>query len=42
MVPEAGFSKVAENCVGADVLAGRGVVCISKEQPDHYFVQNTP
>ena len=41
MVPEAGFSKVAENCVGADVLAERGVVCISKEQLDHYFVRNT-
>ena len=34
-------SKVAENCVGADVLVERGVVCISKEQLDHYFVRNT-
>ena len=41
MVPEPWFSKVAENCVGADVLAERGVVCISKEQLDHYFVRNT-
>ena len=41
MVPEACFSKVAENCVGADVLAERRVVCISKEQLDHYFVRNT-
>ena len=41
MVPEPWFSKVAENCVGADVLAGCGVVCISKEQLDHYFVRNT-
>ena len=41
MVPEDWFSKVAENCVGADVLAERGVVCISKEQLDHYFVRNT-
>ena len=41
MVPEAWFSKVAEICVGADVLAERGVVCISKEQLDHYFVRNT-
>ena len=42
MVPEAGFSKVAENCVGVDVLSGCGVDCISKEQIDHYFVRNTP
>ena len=41
MVPEPLFSKLAENCVGADVLAGRGVVCISKEQLDHHFVRNT-
>ena len=41
MVPEAWFSKVAENCVGADVLAERGFDCISKEQLDHYFVRNT-
>ena len=41
MVPEPWFSKVGENCVGADVLAERGVVCISKEQLDHYFVRNT-
>ena len=41
MVPEAWFSKVAENCVGTDVLAERGVGCISKEQLDHYFVRNT-
>ena len=39
MVPESGFSKVAENCMGADVLAERGVVCISKEQLAHYFEQ---
>ena len=41
MVPEPWFSKVAENCVGVDVLSGGGVVCISKEQLDHYFVRNT-
>ena len=41
MVPEPWFSKEAENCVGADVLAERGVVCISKEKLDHYFVRNT-
>ena len=41
MVPETWFSKVAENCVGADVFAERGVVCISKEKLDHYFVRNT-
>ena len=41
MVPEPWFSKVAENCVGVNVLAERGVVCISKEQVDHYFVRNT-
>ena len=41
MVPEPWFSKVAENGVGADVLAELGVVCISKEQLDHYFVWNT-
>ena len=41
MVPEAWFSKVAENCVGADVVAELGVVCISKEQLDHSFVRNT-
>ena len=35
------FSKIAENCIGADVLPERGVVCISKEQLDHYFVWNT-
>ena len=33
--------KVAENCVGADVLSGCGVVCISKESLYHYFVRNT-
>ena len=33
--------KVAENCVGVNVLSGCGVVCISKEQLDHYFVRNT-
>ena len=41
MVPEPWFSKVAENCVGVNVLAERGVVCISKEQLDHYFERNT-
>ena len=41
MVPEPWFSKLAENCVGADVLAERGFVCISKEQLDHYFERNT-
>ena len=41
MVPEAWVSKVAENCVGADVLAERGLVCISKEQLDHCFLRNT-
>ena len=41
MVPEPCFSKVAENCIGTDVLAERGVDCISKEQLDHYFVRNT-
>ena len=41
MVPEPWFSKVAENCVGADVLSGCGVVCISKGQLHHYFVRNT-
>ena len=41
MVPEPWFSKVAENCVGVNVLAERGVDCISKEQLDHYFVRNT-
>ena len=41
MVPEPWFSKVAANCVGAAVLTERGVVCISKEQLDHYFVRNT-
>ena len=40
MVPEPWFSKVAEKSIGADVLAERGVVCISKEQLDHYFVRN--
>ena len=40
-MPDAWFSKVAENCVGVDVIAERGVVCISKEQLDHYFVRNT-
>ena len=40
MVPEAWFSKVAEIYIGADVLTERGVVCISKEQLDHYFVRN--
>ena len=34
-------SKLAENCMGADVLAGCGAVCNSKEQLDHYFVRNT-
>ena len=41
MVPEDWFSKVAENCVGVNVLSERLVVCISKEQLDHYFVRNT-
>ena len=41
MVPEPWLSKVAEKCVGADVLAELGVDCISKEQLDHYFVRNT-
>ena len=41
MVPEPCFSKVAEKCVVSDVLAEHGVVCISKEQLDHYFVRNT-
>ena len=41
MVLESWISKVAENYVGADVLAERGVVFISKEQLDHYFVRNT-
>ena len=41
MVPEPWFSKVGENCFGADVLAEHGVDCISKEQLDHYFVRNT-
>ena len=41
MVPEPWFLKVAENYVGADALVERGVVCISKEQLDHYFVRNT-
>ena len=41
MVPEPWFSKVAENCVAADVLAERGVDCISKEQLDQYFVRYT-
>ena len=40
MVPEPWFSKVAENCVGVDVLSGCGVVCISKQQLVHYFVRN--
>ena len=34
-------SKLAENCIAVDVLAGCGVVCNSKEQLDHYFVRNT-
>ena len=38
MVPEAWFSKVAENCVGVNVFSACGVVCISEEQLDHYFV----
>ena len=41
MVPEPWFTKVAEKCIGVDVLTERGVVCISKEQLDHYFVRNT-
>ena len=41
MVPEPRFSKVAENCVGSDVLDEREVVCNSKEKLDHYFVRNT-
>ena len=41
MVPEPCFSKVAKNCGGVDVLPERGVVCTSKEQLDHYVVQNT-
>ena len=40
-LPELWFSKLAENCIGADVLPARGVVCNSKEQLDHYFVWNT-
>ena len=40
-MPEPWFSKVAENFIGADVLAERGVVCISKEQLDNSFVWNT-
>ena len=35
------FSKVAENCIGVDVLAERAVVCISMEQRDNYLVRNT-
>ena len=38
MVPVPWFSKVAENGVYANVLAERGVVCISKEQLDHHFL----
>ena len=41
MVPEHWFSKLAENCVGADVIVESGVVCNSKEQLDYYFVHNT-
>ena len=41
MVPEPWFSKVAENCIGTDVLDEREVVCNSKEQRDDYFVRNT-
>ena len=41
MLPEPWIWKVAENCIGADVLAERGDVCISKEQLDHFFVWNT-
>ena len=41
MVPEPWFSKVAENCVGSDVLTERGMECSSTEQLDHYFVRNT-
>ena len=41
IVPETWFSNVAENCVHVDVLSECGVVCISKEQLDHYFVRNT-
>ena len=40
-MPESWFSKLTKNCVGADVLTERGVVCISQEQLDHYFVWNT-
>ena len=41
MVGELWFSKVAEKCVSTKVLSGCGVVCMSKEQLDHYFVRNT-
>ena len=41
MVPQPWFSKMAEYCVGSDVLTERGMECISKEQLDHYFVRNT-
>ena len=41
MVSETWFSKVAENCIGTDVLDEREVVCNSKEQIDDYFVRNT-
>ena len=41
MVPQPLFSKVAENCDDVDVIIGCGVVCISNEQLDHYFVRNT-
>ena len=41
MLPEPWISNVAKNCIVADILAELGVVCISKEQLDHYFVWNT-
>ena len=41
MLPEPWFSKIAENWIGADVLPERGVVCISQEPLNHYFVRNT-
>ena len=40
-MPEPWFSKVAETCIGADVLVQWGVVCNSKEQLDLYFVRNS-
>ena len=37
-MPEPWFWKVAENCIGGDVDAERGVVFSSKEQLDMYLV----